>query len=40
VLKARNGDGVAMDVLIRRYTDKIETGGRGGMNEVRLRFEH
>ncbi len=26
--------------LIRRYTDKIETGGRGGLNEVRLRFEH
>ncbi len=26
--------------LIRRYTDKIETGGGGGMNEVRLRFEH
>jgi len=26
--------------LIRRHADKIETGGRGGMNEVRLRFEH
>ena len=26
--------------LIRRYADRIETGGRGGQNEVRLRFDH